>query len=198
MEYGLIGKTLGHSFSKPIHEALGGYPYELKELPDEAAVRAFFTARRFRAVNVTIPYKALALALCDEVSEEAKAIGAVNTVVNRGGRLFGYNTDFGGFRLLVRHRGVSLAGKTVLILGTGATQCTVRAVCTAGGCAGALRLAQRKARRAALRAGRCAAGCERHHQRLARGHVPEQWHLPGGFGRTRRVSGAGGCVRRGV
>ena len=130
MEYGLIGKTLGHSFSKPIHEALGGYPYELKELPDEAAVRAFFTARRFRAVNVTIPYKALALALCDEVSEEAKAIGAVNTVVNRGGRLFGYNTDFGGFRLLVRHRGVSLAGKTVLILGTGATQRTVRAVCT--------------------------------------------------------------------
>lgn len=199
MEYGLIGKTLGHSFSKPIHEALGGYPYELKELPDEAAVRAFFTARRFRAVNVTIPYKALALALCDEVSEEAKAIGAVNTVVNRGGRLFGYNTDFGGFRLLVRHRGVSLAGKTVLILGTGATQRTVRAVCTAEGAAQVL-CASRSAKPGALRyePGRCAAGCERHHQRLARGHVPEQRHLPGGFGRTRRVSGAGGCVRRGV
>ena len=150
MEYGLIGKTLGHSFSKPIHEALGGYPYELKELPDEAAVRAFFTARRFRAVNVTIPYKALALALCDEVSEEAKAIGAVNTVVNRGGRLFGYNTDFGGFRLLVRHRGVSLAGKTVLILGTGATQRTVRAVCTAEGAAQVL-CASRSAKPGALR-----------------------------------------------
>ena len=146
MEYGLIGKTLGHSFSKPIHEALGGYPYELKELPCEAAARAFFAARSFRAVNVTIPYKALALEACDEVSEEARAIGAVNTVVNRGGRLFGYNTDFDGFRLLVRRRGVSLAGKTVLILGTGATQRTVRAVCAAG----ALRLAQRKARRAAL------------------------------------------------
>lgn len=150
MEYGLIGKTLGHSFSKPIHEALGGYPYELKELPDEAAVRAFFTARRFRAVNVTIPYKGLALALCDEVSEEAKAIGAVNTVVNRGGRLFGYNTDFGGFRLLVRHRGVSLAGKTVLILGTGATQRTVRAVCTAEGAAQVL-CASRSAKPGALR-----------------------------------------------
>ena len=150
MEYGLIGKTLGHSFSKRTHEALGGYPYELKELPDEAAVRAFFTARRFRAVNVTIPYKALALALCDEVSEEAKAIGAVNTVVNRGGRLFGYNTDFGGFRLLVRHRGVSLAGKTVLILGTGATQRTVRAVCTAEGAAQVL-CASRSAKPGALR-----------------------------------------------
>ena len=80
-----------------------------------------FAARSFRAVNVTIPYKVLALEACDEVSEEAGAIGAVNTVVNRGGRLFGYNTDFGGFRLLVRRRGVSLAGKTVLILGTGAT-----------------------------------------------------------------------------
>ena len=48
MEYGLIGGRLGHSYSKPIHEALGGYPYELKELPDEAAVRAFFSARCLR------------------------------------------------------------------------------------------------------------------------------------------------------
>ena len=61
MEYGLIGKTLGHSFSKPIHEALGGYPYELKELPDEAAVRAFFTARRFLA---TTPILAAFACLC--------------------------------------------------------------------------------------------------------------------------------------
>ena len=150
MEYGLIGKTLGHSFSKPIHEALGGYPYELKELPCEAAARAFFAARSFRAVNVTIPYKALALEACDEVSEEARAIGAVNTVVNRGGRLFGYNTDFDGFRLLVRRRGVSLAGKTVLILGTGATQRTVRAVCAAEGAAQVL-CASRSEKPGALR-----------------------------------------------
>ena len=150
MEYGLIGKTLGHSFSKPVHEALGGYPYELKELPCEADARAFFAARSFRAVNVTIPYKALALEACDEVSEEARAIGAVNTVVNRGGRLFGYNTDFGGFRLLVRRRGVSLAGKTVLILGTGATQRTVRAVCAAEGAAQVL-CASRSEKPGALR-----------------------------------------------
>ena len=150
MEYGLIGKTLGHSFSKPIHEALGGYPYELKELPCEAAARAFFAARSFRAVNVPIPYQALALEACDEVSEEARAIGAVNTVVNRGGRLFGYNTDFDGFRLLVRRRGVSLAGKTVLILGTGATQRTVRAVCAAEGAAQVL-CASRSEKSGALR-----------------------------------------------
>ncbi len=138
MDYGLIGKTLGHSFSKPVHEALGSYRYELKELKDEQAARAFFQARHFRAVNVTIPYKALALACCDEVSAQAQAIGAVNTVVNRGGRLFGYNTDFDGFSLLVRQSGVCLAGKTVLILGTGATQRTVRAVCEAQGAASVL------------------------------------------------------------
>ena len=101
-------------------------------------------------MNVTIPYKALALEACDEVSEEARAIGAVNTVVNRGGRLFGYNTDFDGFRLLVRRRGVSLAGKTVLILGTGATQRTVRAVCAAEGAAQVL-CASRSEKPGALR-----------------------------------------------
>ena len=128
MEYGLIGQKLGHSFSKPIHEALGGYSYQLTPLPDEDSARAFFAARDFRAVNVTIPYKQLALACCDEVDPRAAAIGAVNTVVNRDGRLLGYNTDYAGFLYMLRRAGISLRGRTVLLLGTGGTSRTVAAV----------------------------------------------------------------------
>ncbi|WP_367925642.1 shikimate kinase [uncultured Ruthenibacterium sp.] len=128
MEYGLIGKKLGHSFSKPIHEALAGYSYELFPLPDEDAVRAFFAQRSFKAVNVTIPYKQLALALCDEVDEKAASIGAVNTVVNRGGRLYGYNTDYAGFLYMTKRAGIDFANRTVLLLGTGGTSRTVSAV----------------------------------------------------------------------
>ena len=76
MEYGLIGGKLGHSYSRLIHEQVGGYAYELRPLPTEEAARAFFQARAFRAVNVTIPYKKLALACCDVVDPAAAAIGA--------------------------------------------------------------------------------------------------------------------------
>lgn len=135
MEYGLIGARLGHSFSKPIHEAVGGYPYELHPLPTEAEVRAFFAARAFCAVNVTIPYKQVALACCDEVDPRAAAIGAVNTVVNRGGRLYGYNTDYDGFAWLARAHGVDPQGRAVMILGSGATRKTLAAWCRDGGAA---------------------------------------------------------------
>lgn len=120
MEYGLIGEKLGHSFSKIIHEALAGYTYELCPLGKEE-VEPFFARREFKAVNVTIPYKEMALNCCDEVDPSAKEIGAVNTVVNRGGRLYGYNTDFSGFLYLLRRHGIEVKDKEVLILGTGAT-----------------------------------------------------------------------------
>lgn len=135
MEYGLIGGKLGHSYSRLIHEQVGGYAYELRPLPTEEAARAFFQARAFRAVNVTIPYKKLALACCDVVDPAAAAIGAVNTVVNKNGTLYGYNTDYAGFRWLARKHDVRLTGKTVLILGTGGTSATVSAVCRDAGAA---------------------------------------------------------------
>ena len=133
MEYGLIGGALGHSYSKLIHEQLCGYPYELCPLPAEADARAFLRARAFKAVNVTIPYKRLALECCDEADPRAAAIGAVNTLVNRGGRLFGYNTDYDGFSYLARAHGVNFSGRTVLVLGTGGTSRTVTEAAKAGG-----------------------------------------------------------------
>ena len=131
--YGLIGAKLGHSYSKIIHEKIADYTYTLLPLPTEAEARAFFEKREFAAVNVTIPYKQMVIPCCDEVDPRAKAIGAVNTVVNRGGKLYGYNTDYAGFAYLAKAHGVDFAGKTVLVLGTGGTHATVSAVCRDGG-----------------------------------------------------------------
>ena len=116
MEYGLIGAKLGHSYSKIIHEAVCGYSYELHPLPTEEEAHAFMQAKAFKAINVTIPYKKLVIPYCDEVEPRAAAIGAVNTVVNRDGKLYGYNTDYTGFAYLARCHGVKFAGAVVLVL----------------------------------------------------------------------------------
>ena len=134
MEYGLIGMPLVHSFSKPIHERLGGYTYELCPVNEDEAA-ALLKGRSFKGINVTIPYKQFAIPFCDELDPAAKAIGAINTIVNRRGRLIGYNTDFHGFRYLAKSIGVSFANKTVLILGGGATRKTVYASAQNGGAA---------------------------------------------------------------
>lgn len=128
MEYGLIGAKLGHSYSKIIHEMLCGYHYDLCPLPTEEEARAFLAKRQFKAINVTIPYKKLVMEYCSYIDPRAKAIGAVNTVVNKNGLLYGYNTDYMGFAHLCDAHGVSFAGKTVVILGTGGTHNTTWAV----------------------------------------------------------------------
>ena len=133
MEYGLIGSKLGHSYSKIIHEMLCGYHYDLCPLPTEEEARAFLTRRQFKAINVTIPYKRLVMEYCTYIDPRAKAIGAVNTVVNKNGLLYGYNTDHLGFAHLCDAHGVDFAGRTVLILGTGGTHNTVTAVCQDAG-----------------------------------------------------------------
>lgn len=128
MEYGLIGSKLGHSYSKIIHEMLCGYHYDLCPLPTEDEARAFLKKRAFKAINVTIPYKRLVMEYCSYIDPRAKAIGAVNTVVNQNGLLYGYNTDYLGFAHLAEAHGVDFAGRTVLILGTGGTHNTTSAV----------------------------------------------------------------------
>jgi shikimate dehydrogenase len=135
MEYGLIGSKLGHSYSKVIHEMLCDYTYDLHPLPTEAGARAFLAAHEFKAINVTIPYKKLVMEYCAQIDPRAAAIGAVNTVVNRGGKLYGYNTDYLGFAHLAAAHGVDFAGRTVLVLGTGGTHNTVSAVARDAGAA---------------------------------------------------------------
>ena len=120
MKYGLIGEKLGHSFSREIHEKLGRYEYALREIGKEG-LGGFMTARDFVGINVTIPYKSAVIPYLDDLSDLAQAVGAVNTVVNRGGKLYGDNTDVWGLIALIRRLTPDLAGKKVLILGTGGT-----------------------------------------------------------------------------
>ena len=132
LEYGLIGHPLGHSFSKEIHEALGRYHYEIHDL-EENKLHDFLSRRDFCGINVTIPYKQAVIPYLDVISQRAKAIGAVNTIVCKDGLLYGYNTDFDGMRLGLTKAGITVKGKKVLILGTGGTSKTAKAVAAALG-----------------------------------------------------------------
>ena len=126
MRYGLIGEHLGHSYSREIHALIADYKYELTELkPEELGV--FLRKREFNAINVTIPYKQAVIPYLDGISENAASIGAVNTIVNRNGRLFGYNTDLAGMLALAKRIGIDAKGKKLLILGSGGTSKTARA-----------------------------------------------------------------------
>ena len=123
MEYGLIGEKLGHSFSVPIHEQLTGEPYVLREIAPED-LDGFMRRKEFKAINVTIPYKQAVMPYLDEISETARAIGAVNTIVNRDGKLSGDNTDCDGLTRLILRVCPEPAGKKTLVLGTGGTSKT--------------------------------------------------------------------------
>lgn len=141
MEYGCIGEHLGHSFSKEIHNALADYNYQLKELAPEE-LKGFFEEKSFKAINVTIPYKLDVIQYLDWISEEAKAINAVNTIVNKNGKLYGYNTDFYGLKGLIERQGITLDGKDVVILGSGGTSNTAYAVAKSMGASSVLKVSR--------------------------------------------------------
>lgn len=141
MIYGLIGEHLGHSFSAEIHARLGEEPYELKELPPDG-VEAFLRSGDFRGINVTIPYKQTVIPFLDDISETARAIGAVNTIVRWDGKLFGDNTDAAGLTMLLARTGAELKGKKVLILGTGGTSKTAKYAAETLGAAEAIRVSR--------------------------------------------------------
>ena len=143
MKYGLIGEKLSHSFSKEIHNLLCDYEYGLCELKADELER-FFTERDFCGINVTIPYKTSVMEYLDYIDEAAQKIGAVNTVVNRGGRLYGYNTDAYGLSALIAKSGVDLRGKKVLISGSGGTSRTALYVAQKSGASSVLRLSRAK------------------------------------------------------
>ena len=126
-KYGCIGKKLGHSFSKDIHAKLADYKYELIELNEEE-IDSFFKQKDFAAINVTIPYKQTVIPYLDSISEIANRIGAVNTIVNKDGKLLGYNTDYYGMKALIEKTGIDFQNKIVLILGTGGTSKTAQIV----------------------------------------------------------------------
>jgi shikimate dehydrogenase len=126
MRCGLLGRKLGHSYSKQIHEKLFAYSYDLLEAEPEELER-LIRPGGFDGVNVTIPYKQPVMQFCSALSPAAAMIGSVNTlVIGRDGNILGHNTDYDGFCYLAERAGVDLRGKKVLILGSGGTSRTAR------------------------------------------------------------------------
>ncbi len=106
---------------------LSADPYSLVEL-EPAALEYFLKAADFKGINVTIPYKQAVMPYLDSISGPAQAIGAVNTIVNKDGKLYGYNTDYGGLMEMARNSGIDFSGRRVMILGAGGAAKTAAAV----------------------------------------------------------------------
>lgn len=132
MQCGLLGRKLGHSYSPQIHSQLGSYDYRLFEKEPEE-LEDFLKNGDFIGLNVTIPYKKDVIPFLDELSPRAKALGAVNTIVRRNGKLIGHNTDYFGFETMLLSTGVSLQGKKALVCGSGGASSTACAVLKAHG-----------------------------------------------------------------
>jgi len=124
MKFGLLGRTLGHSFSPRIHSALGNTNYELFER-EPSQLQEFFANPELQGINITIPYKVNALEACDVVDPRAERIGCVNTMVRKDGKWHGYNTDYDGFVFTLQHAGIDVSDKECIILGDGASSATV-------------------------------------------------------------------------
>lgn len=131
-KFGLIGKTLKHSYSKIIHGELGNYDYDLYEIAPEN-LKEFVLSGKLKGYNVTIPYKKDIIPYLDEVDERALKIGAVNTVVEKDGKRYGFNTDFLGMKYMLSHAGITLKDKVVMLLGSGGTSNTANAVALSEG-----------------------------------------------------------------
>ena len=128
MNFGLLGRKLGHSYSPQIHTQLGSYTYKLYEYEPEN-IETFLKNGQFTGLNVTTPYKKAVIRLCTELSPTAKKLGAVNTIVRQSdGGLIGHNTDYYGFQSTLAESGLSVSGKKALILGSGGASATVVAV----------------------------------------------------------------------
>ena len=124
--YGLLGRKLGHSWSAPIHKALGCDSYRMIELEPEQ-LGDFLRREDIGGLNVTMPYKRDVMPFCDVIDEGAQAIGSVNTLVRRGGKLYGYNTDIDGFLYTARRSKIDFSGRKVLVLGSGGASLTAQA-----------------------------------------------------------------------
>lgn len=124
MKFGLLGRTLGHSFSPRIHNALGNTNYELFER-EPSQLQEFFANQELQGINITFPYKVNALEACDVVDPRAERIGCVNTMVRKDGKWHGYNTDYDGLVFTLEHAGINVSGRECIILGDGASSATV-------------------------------------------------------------------------
>lgn len=127
MQCGLLGEHLTHSFSPLIHTMLADYEYKLYDIAPQM-LEDFVKNGTIDAFNVTIPYKKAIMPLIDEISPEAQAIGAINVVVRKIDKLYGYNTDYFGFAYMLDSANICVEGKKALLFGNGGAAATIKAV----------------------------------------------------------------------
>ncbi|NLK95066.1 MAG: shikimate dehydrogenase [Clostridiales bacterium] len=132
--YGLVGEKLSHSLSPKIHEKVfellnikGGYKLFEIEKNNISKLGDAIKLLKIKGVNVTIPYKQTVIKELDYISDEAKAIGAVNTIKLKDNKLYGYNTDYFGFGHLLKSNNIDVINKIAVVLGNGGAS---KAVCT--------------------------------------------------------------------
>ena len=123
-KFGLLGETLQYSLSPQIYEMFGLSNYELYSIPKDN-IAAFFLSAKLKGFNITTPYKRLAFDLCDHLSEDAKRVGSVNTVVIEKGQLYGYHTEYYGFLFMTDQMKIDFKDQKVLILGAGESSSAV-------------------------------------------------------------------------
>ena len=124
---GLVGKNVSNSLSPAIHKYFGSYGYSLFSV-DESELLSILEKKDFDGLNVTIPYKITVMPHLDFISDEAKKIGSVNTIVNKNGALYGYNTDYFGFMKILEKIECNPKDKKVIVLGSGGASKAVTAV----------------------------------------------------------------------
>lgn len=124
--YGVLGERLPHSISPQIHEKIfellnidGAYKIFEVDKKDISRVCDSLRILKIKGTNVTIPYKQEIMKYLDSISEEAKKIGAVNTIYLKEGKLFGHNTDYFGFGTILEKNNINVKGQTAMVLGTG-------------------------------------------------------------------------------
>jgi len=121
--YGLLGKSLSHSISPRVHHLFGNAEYQLFETDDPFR---WLKTHSFQGINITIPYKTTLLSVLDDVDSIVQKTGSLNCIVNRNGRLAGYNTDVDGFKQTLIHHQVAVQDKMVVLLGNGGAARSVR------------------------------------------------------------------------
>ncbi len=140
LKFGLLGETLEHSQSPALHQELMKEKgidgtYELIEIPKDTFQDTFLSLKKsdFRGVNVTIPYKETVIPFLDEISPQAKYIGAVNTILFQDGKAKGFNTDYFGFRALFEQNNINVKGSNAIVLGAGGVaKAVLKALCDMG------------------------------------------------------------------
>lgn len=126
IQLGLIGNPIEHTFSPDIHNFIAGKTgdnciycaWRVESINLENAIKGV-RALNIRGINVTIPHKLHVMQYLDEISTQAKLLGSVNTILNRNGKLIGYNTDAEGFYMALKNSGIDVCGKNILMLGAG-------------------------------------------------------------------------------